>query len=1552
MYPSGSNITISQNMGNISLNDLQEGRTRANIYANEVQLGVYRGDIVLIGNTGSLVVVKGTTHHTGSIDVDGSVTASVFSGSFVGDGSGLTGIAGSINTGSFATTGSNTFRGTETISGSVLVSGSVNADGFELDGSTTTTIPALNSTFNLDLSGSGDFGGINFINKSLVLNDGKVLIAGRFQSIDGHTTNDIARLNSNGTVDTSFTAPIFEDVFGGGDYYGYINTFATQSDNKIVVGGNFYEVSGSAREGIARLNTDGTLDTSFAVQSWGSFGEVRDIAIQNDGKIVCVGYFTSGSRRINTDGTLDTSFNVSTGSNNPSFFNTDNFYSVALLDSGSEQAILIGGNFQQWGSFSDYNYLVKLNPNGSLDFGFAGTNLDMASTSNGFDRIQKIKVSDDGYIYVAGRFRDTLTGPNVRNAGFARLTTTDEGNGIGAFDSGFRTYITGSDQNNPGTQYVNDFDFYDGDKILLGGSFTTIGIPGYTLQSANRFVIVRQSTGGQVSNWSSDGLASKYNLNNNFNTATVNSVTLLSGDNVLVGGTFTSASFPQTAREGLASLKLTGFGDVTTTSEYTITADSTRLLVSSSNTRFSGDVNIVGNVTASIQEGYVLVGGAGDVSKLAATSSFGGGSSTDISALNTFTESADGRLDNLELSTGSFATTGSNTFVGTQQITGSILVSGSINSDGYELEGSSTTAIPTLNDSFNLDLVPSGSTTTFINKSLVLGDGKILVAGRFQSIDGHTTNDIARLNSDGTIDTSFAAPMFSGSNFSGGDTAGWVNTFATQSDGKIVVGGNFIRVGEGVDARRGIARLNTDGTLDTSFVTQSFDSFASSNGVRDLVIQDDGKIIFVGTFTSGSRRVNTDGTLDTTFDISQGNNQPLAFNNGDFHSVALIYGSGSEQDVLIGGRFGSWGSSGDYNHLVKLFPNGRLDFGFAGANLDIIWSSDGYNAGDRIEKIKVDSDNNIYIAGRFKDTGIGNHAGFARVLPTDDRGDGRGALDNGFRTYISGSYVEDFDFYDGDKILLGGSFTTFGNPSFSTTSANRFAIIDQNDGGLVTNWLTDTLSAKYNLNTGTVNSVTLLSGDNVLVGGTFTQANSTAREGLASLKLTGFGDVTTTSEYTITADSTRLLVSSSTTQFSGDVNIIGNVTASVISGSFVGDGSELTGLPTINTGSFATTGSNTFVGNQTITGSVGMSGSVVITGSFDISGSVVITGSFDISGSISQRLQIGTNNIVLTNSPLANLSNNNSDNTVIGASAGTSLTGANVNNTFVGSNTGVNNIANSNTFVGAFAGKVNTTGNDNTFVGMTAGFDNTTGVQNTFIGSDAGSDVVSGSDNTFIGYSAGSDVVDGNYSVYVGSYAGNRNISGDHNTGVGYFAGFSNIVGQRNTLLGTEAGYVATSGDDNLMLGYRAGAFTNAGQNLLNSNTSVFLGSNARGLDNATNQIVIGALAQGNGSNTTTIGTSSTTATYLRGKLVLSGSIAQEVTGSLRVSGNEIITGSLSVTGSLNVSGSVNVDGSGFIILSQLSASQEYADDFDAAAGGVPLGALYRNGGFVRIRIT
>jgi hypothetical protein len=70
----------------------------------------------------------------------------------------------------------------------------------------------------------------------------------------------------------------------------------------------------------------------------------------------------------------------------------------------------------------------------------------------------------------------------------------------------------------------------------------------------------------------------------------------------------------------------------------------------------------------------------------------------------------------------------------------------------------------------------------------------------------------------------------------------------------------------------------------------------------------------------------------------------------------------------------------------------------------------------------------------------------------------------------------------------------------------------------------------------------------------------------------------------------------------------------------------------------------------------------------------------------------------------------------------------------------------------------------------------------------------------------------------------------------------------------------------------------------------------------------------------------------------------------------QYFTGSHAVTGSLTVSGSLIVTGSalysGSVVLSTVSQSLNFVNDTDAAAAGVPLGGLYRNGSFIQIRLV
>ena len=137
-------------------------------------------------------------------------------------------------------------------------------------------------------------------------------------------------------------------------------------------------------------------------------------------------------------------------------------------------------------------------------------------------------------------------------------------------------------------------------------------------------------------------------------------------------------------------------------------------------------------------------------------------------------------------------------------------------------------------------------------------DGKILVGGvYFATLAGQSRMSIGRLNADGTLDTAFNPP---------GGANDPIQALAVQADGKIVVGGRFTTLG-GVSRNR-IGRLNADGTLDTSF-----DPPGGADGiVWALVVQPDGKIVVGGNFTtlggvatSYLQRLNADGTPDASF---------------------------------------------------------------------------------------------------------------------------------------------------------------------------------------------------------------------------------------------------------------------------------------------------------------------------------------------------------------------------------------------------------------------------------------------------------------------------------------------------------------------------------------------------------------------------------------------------------------------------------------------------------------------------------------------------------------
>jgi uncharacterized delta-60 repeat protein len=246
------------------------------------------------------------------------------------------------------------------------------------------------TTFNIGtglLGGSGSAGGNN-ANNIQVQTDGKILVVGNFAVYSGSANNNIVRINTNGTKDTTFNVGV---GFSPGGLF-KTNNCNIQPDGKIVVVGNFTSYSGSAVNRIVRINTNGTKDTTFNIGT-GFGNETWWSSLQPDGKIVVIGAFTgySGSTnpgivRLNTDGTKDTTFNVGTGLNGVSYGSTVQ----------SDGKIVCVGAFTSY-SGSAVNRIVRINTDGTRDTTFnVGTGLNAIGIS--------VQQQEDGKIIVGGNF--------------------------------------------------------------------------------------------------------------------------------------------------------------------------------------------------------------------------------------------------------------------------------------------------------------------------------------------------------------------------------------------------------------------------------------------------------------------------------------------------------------------------------------------------------------------------------------------------------------------------------------------------------------------------------------------------------------------------------------------------------------------------------------------------------------------------------------------------------------------------------------------------------------------------------------------------------------------------------------------------------------------------------------------------------------------------------------------------------------------------------------------------------------------------------------------
>ncbi|WP_175455537.1 T9SS type A sorting domain-containing protein [Winogradskyella thalassocola] len=704
---------------------------------------------------------------------------------------------------------------------------------------------SLDLTFNPFDIGKGD-GPNDYIRATTLQNDGKIIISGDFTSYNGILINGIARLNTDGSLDTTFNV-------GTGVNNGGIHVVAIQADGKVIIGGWFSSINGILVNRIARLNTDGSLDTTFNVGT-GANSEIEEITIQADGKIIIGGSFTSYNgisinriARLNTDGSLDTTFNVGTGVNN-------SVRSIAIQADGK---VIIGGFFTSYNDISS-NYFVRINADGSLDTSFnIGTGLN--------DGISEIVFQDNGKVIIGGYFTN-YNGISVNR--IARLNTD------GSLDTIFNI---GSGVN----ASVNSIIMQDDGNIFINGYFTN-----YNGVSVNNFI--RLNTDGS--------LDSSFNASNEVISGEA-SIAIQNDGKVIFGGYVVASSFSRY----LTRLNTDGNLDVSFNVGYGANS-------------FISDIAIE-------EDGKVIISGA--------FTNYNNMTSNNIARLNT-----DGSLDpSFNVDT---VTLGNINNIAIQE-DGKVIISGYFLNSNYFYTDYLTrlNADGSLDTSFN---VGTGATNS-IDDIVIQEDGKIIITGFFDGFNGVSMNGIARLNADGSLDTSFDI---------GTGASGRIFSIGMQDDGKIIIGGYFSDFNG--TSTNDLARLNTDGSLDTSFNVGSFSvGPGPNNAIRELSIQEDGKVIISGFFTGYNgvstndlARLYTDGSLDTSFNAGSG-----------VFGVREI-GIQNDGKIIIGGDFTSYNGT-SINRIARLNTDGSLD-----TNFNI-----GTGANNSVIALRIQDDEQVVAAGSF-----------------------------------------------------------------------------------------------------------------------------------------------------------------------------------------------------------------------------------------------------------------------------------------------------------------------------------------------------------------------------------------------------------------------------------------------------------------------------------------------------------------------------------------------------------------------------------------------------------
>jgi uncharacterized delta-60 repeat protein len=663
--------------------------------------------------------------------------------------------------------------------------------------------------------------------------------------------------------------------------------------------------------------------------------------------------------------------------------------------------ILIGGGFTtlspNGGPAVTRNHIARLNADGTLDSAFN-------AQGQTFGTVYSIALQADGKILVGGIFA-SIGGQPRQN--IARL---DPATGLAdSFDPG-------------ANEVVYSIALQTDSKILVGGAFTNIGA-----QPRNHLARLDPTTGA----------ADSFNPNPN---QAIETIVIDARGRVLVGGNFTAISgqalrfiarlnptsgvpdsFNPNASSGIRSIALQADGKILVGGYFDNIGGQSRRAIArldpNSGLADSFDPGANSNVDAIMvhPNGKILVGGA--------FNSIGGQTRHRIARLDPVTGLADSFDPNV---TGEV-------FSITIQPDGKILAAGFFCCPG-SVAGQTRNYIARLEIEGRLDqtldskVVGNGSVVATVTQP----DGKIVVGGVFSSVLGVTRHNIARLNSDGSLDLAFDP-----------DASSQVTALAIQADGKIVVGGNFISIGG--QARNCLARL--DGT------TGLADSFNPNLNaiVLAVAIQADGKILAGGSFQDnfGGQLHRFIARFDPTTSLADSFNPSP---NNTVWSIAVQ----RDGKVLIGGDFSNIGGFQPRNRIARLdATTGEAD-------------SFNPNANNSVYSIAVQPDGKILAGGRFTIIGGQTRNYFARV-------DGTTGVADSFAPNADAD-VNSIAIQADGKILAGGAFTAIGGQA-----RKNVARLDAISG------LADSFNPDANR---PVTSVAIQADGKILVGGGFSGPNS------------------------------------------------------------------------------------------------------------------------------------------------------------------------------------------------------------------------------------------------------------------------------------------------------------------------------------------------------------------------------------------------------------------------------------------------------------------------------